>query len=251
MGSFLYSFVCLTGVFTAALVLAAIMTRVAYAVSDRIAEAPLLDFFISVFTWIPWVAGAWLAGWWGLLASVLSQLLVLHLFCIVHRSVYGKKGKTIMETNNRLIGTLSNQVALFVQLPAVATFVSIRFSQYTVYPFLCLLAGLPRYKQNEWVNLSRHKFSGLIGYDLLWCWYCDWMTGVWALGSEMLRNIESFWCPIRFQSPAKNNNISLDFPDVKEWVPADGDISDVVRLVEDKYEGRKVNSWWGHQGRKD
>jgi hypothetical protein len=155
-----------------------------------------------------------------------------------------------MDTNNRLIGTFSNQLALFVQLPAVATFISIRFSQYTVYPFLCLLAGLPRYKQHEWVNLSRHKFSGLIGYDLLWCWYCDWMTGVWALGSEMLRNIESFWCPIRFQSREKCENAALDFPDVKEWVPAEGDIGDVVKLIEEKYQGRKVNSWWGHPERK-
>lgn len=186
----------------------------------------------------------------GIFAALIGQLLVLHLFCLTHRLVYGKKGKTITDTNNQLIGIMANQLALFVQLPAVATFVSIRFSQYTVYPLLCLLAGLPRYQQKEWVNLSRHKFSGLVGYDLLWCWYCDWMTGVWALGSEMLRNIESFWCPIRFQDPKKCDNASLDFPDVKEWVPADGTLDDVVKLIEKKYKGRKVNSWWEHVDRK-
>ena len=37
----------------------------------------------------------------------------------------------------------------------------------------------------------------VIGHALIWCLYCDWMTGVWSLGTEMLRNVESFWYPIR------------------------------------------------------
>ena len=36
---------------------AAIFTRIAFAVTDRITVAPALDVFISLFTWIPWVAG--------------------------------------------------------------------------------------------------------------------------------------------------------------------------------------------------
>jgi hypothetical protein len=100
------------------------------------------------------------------------------------------------------------------------------------------------------VNLSRHKYDGLIGYDLLWCWYCDWMTGVWALGSEMLRNVESFWCPIRFRSETKNRHIATDFPDVQEWAPADGTMEDAVRAFEAHYDGIQKNSWWGHPDRR-
>ena len=47
------------------------------------------------------------------------------------------------------------------------------------------------------------KVEGLVGHDRIWCLYCDWMTGVWSLGTEMLRNVESFWCPLRFSSDAK------------------------------------------------
>jgi hypothetical protein len=38
--------------------IAALLTRFAYALSDRIAQAPWLDLFVSLFTWIAWVAGA-------------------------------------------------------------------------------------------------------------------------------------------------------------------------------------------------
>jgi hypothetical protein len=88
-----------------------------------------------------------------------------------------------------------------------------------VYPPIQWLTGFPSYRSGDWVNVSRHKFSGLVGHDLIWCLYCDWMTGIWSLGTEMLRNVESFWCPIRFSNTAKCDNCSVDFPDVKnEWV---------------------------------
>jgi hypothetical protein len=50
------------------------------------------------------------------------------------------------------------------------------------------------------------------------------MTGLWALGSEMLRNIESFWCPIQFKDDVKNNNAVVVFPDIATWAPKDGSI---------------------------
>jgi len=127
----------------------------------------------------------------------------------------------------------------------------IRMAQLFVYPVLSAVTGLPRYTQREWVNLSRHKFEGLVGHDLLWCWYCDWMTGLWSLGSEMLRNVESFWCPIRFYEGKKCENCKLDFPDIEGgWVAADGTMADVTALLQEKYGGgRKEMSWFGHPAR--
>jgi hypothetical protein len=105
-----------------------------------------------------------------------------------------------------------------------------RLGQYLVYPPLTWLVRLPKYNTAEWVNVSRHKFEGLVGHDLIWCLYCDWMTGVWSLGTEMLRNVESFWCPIRFRSDKKCENCTLDFPDLDNgWAPADGTMADVVK----------------------
>ncbi|MEZ6162889.1 MAG: hypothetical protein R3B67_00435 [Phycisphaerales bacterium] len=96
--------------------------------------------------------------------------------------------------------------------------------------------------------MSRHKFDGLVGHDLIWCLYCDWMTGVWSLGSEMLRNVESFWCPIRFLDDKKCANCSVDFPDVMNaWVPSDGSMGDVTELLERKYAGLGSGTpWFGH-----
>jgi hypothetical protein len=113
-------------------------------------------------------------------------------------------------------------------LPAVPLFWLVRVVQMTIYPALVGLVGLPRYRTGEWVNVSRHKFAGLVGHGLIWCLYCDWMTGLWSLGSQMLRNIESLWCPIRFAEGKKCGHCALDFPDVAPrdrragWVPADG-----------------------------
>ncbi|MBK7405799.1 MAG: hypothetical protein IPJ41_14560 [Phycisphaerales bacterium] len=93
---------------------------------------------------------------------------------------------------------------------AVPVFWVIRVAECIVYPPLTWLVRLPKYKPAEWVNVSRHKFEGLVGHDLIWC-LCDWMTGIWALGGEMLRNVETFWCPIRFDSAKKCENCKHDF----------------------------------------
>jgi hypothetical protein len=77
------------------------------------------------------------------------------------------------------------------------------------------------------------------------------MTGVWSLGSEMLRNIESFWCPIRFRSDLKCDNCKLDFPDVDgAWVPFDSDIATAAAKAQEMYPGPNgVNGWFGHPTR--
>lgn len=243
-------FLMIVGEIFGGLAMAGIFTRLAYAVTDKIAQAPALDFFISLFTWMPWVAGALLGGWLGVAAAVVAQLLFLHAFCLVHRLLRGRKGRTLTDAQGRVLGPIRNQLCLLVQTPAIIAFVGIRATELLLYPAIAALGRLPTYKQSEWVNLSRHKYDGLIGYDLLWCWYCDWMTGLWCLGSEMLRNIESFWCPIRFQSDIKNRNAAIDFPDVEKWAPADGTMEDAVQAFEKHYDGKAANSWWGHADRK-
>jgi hypothetical protein len=67
----------------------------------------------------------------------------------------------------------------------------------------------------------------------------------------MLRNVESFWCPIRFSSTAKCDNCSIDFPDVKnEWAKADGTMADVTAVLDKHYPGpNNDNQWYGHPAR--
>lgn len=75
------------------------------------------------------------------------------------------------------------------------------------------------------------------------------MTGVWSLGSEMLRNVESFWCPIRFDSSKKCENCKVDFPDVAgDWVPSDADMDAVTAILRQKYPN-EPNAWFGHPAR--
>lgn len=131
----------------------------------------------------------------------------------------------------------------------IPIFFLIRFAQVCIYPILIWMLGFPNYKHSDWVNVSRHKFQGLVGQDLIWCLYCDWMTGVYSLGAEMLRNVESFWCPIRFYNDKKCENCRLDFPDIENgWVAPEGKMDDVVQLLKQKY-GNDHNSWFGHPDR--
>ena len=248
--SLLYPFSSVLVVIFAGLVLAAVFTRITYGISEKIAQAPILDLFISLFTWLPWVAGAVLHGWLGIFAAIIAQILFLHAFCLAHRIIRGKKGLTLTDAQGRILGPVRNQLCLMVQTPAILVFVQIRLAEILIYPPIAWLGRLPSYKASEWVNLSRHKYDGLIGYDLLWCWYCDWMTGLWSLGSEMLRNIESFWCPIQFLSASKNRNASIDFPDLTKWAPPNGTMEDAVQAFETHYDGKSTNSWWGHPDRK-
>lgn len=79
------------------------------------------------------------------------------------------------------------------------------------------------------------------------------MTGIYSYGGEMLRNVESFWCPIKFYNDKKCDNCKIDFPDINEWVSADKDIEEVKSLLLDKYNSGSLhsNSWFGHPSRKE
>ena len=91
--------------------------------------------------------------------------------------------------------------------------------------------------------------EGLVGHDLIWCLYCDWMTGVYSLGAEMLRNVESFWCPIRFYDGKKCENCRTDFPDIDGgWTDAHGTMADVEKGMQAMHGGGN-HAWFGHPSR--
>ncbi len=221
--------------------------------SDWLCRAPVLDVVLFYFTALPTILGPILAGWAGLGAAIGGQFSAMLLWVALHELAHpaARKGPRIFSTINRIVGRWRNHFALWWTAWAVPGFWAIRLAQYLVYPALTWTVRLPKYRDGEWVNLSRHKFSGLVGYDLIWCLYCDWMTGVWSLASEMLRNVESFWCPIRFDSTKKCEHCQGDFPDiVGGWIGTDGTMQDVTALLQEKYPaGQKSNPWYGHPAR--
>lgn len=218
--------------------------------TEKLTAAPWLDVVVSLLTWVPWVFSFWLSGFTGLVGCLIGQVLAMQAFCFWHKKATGYEGPTIERTLNRLTSRFDNNFALLATLPALPAFLLIRFSQLTTYPILVRTIRLPPYKHSEWVSVSRQKFGGLVGHDLVWCLYCDWMTGIYALGGEMLRNLESFWCPIRFYPGKKCENCKLDFPDIPQWVPPEGTMADVEAKLVEKYQGRRWNSWWSHPDRK-
>jgi hypothetical protein len=222
------------------------------ALSDWLCEAPGLDLVVTYFTAAPLIVGPIVAGWIGVGAGVTAQVLAVVIWTFVHTMLHpaARKGPRIVRVLNALVGPFRNTAAVWVTALVVPVFWIIRVAELLIFPILVWLIRFPRYTQKDWIRVSRHKFKHLVGHDLIWCLYCDWMTGVWSLGSEMLRNVESFWCPIRFDSTKKCTNCKHDFPDVfGSWVPADGDMSDVVDVLKTHYGDAAVNSWHGHAAR--
>ncbi len=221
------------------------------AVSEALCRGLGLDLMITYFTVAPMIVGTCCFGWRGFLSAVAGQVVGLLIWTWLHELAHpaARKGPRIVHALNRSVGRWRNHTAVWVTALAVPLFWVVRVTEWVVYPPLTWLIKLPPYRSAEWVNVSRHKFDGLVGHDLIWCLYCDWMTGIWSLGSEMLRNIESFWCPIRFYSDKKCENCRIDFPDVDNgWVAADGSMGDVVKVIEEK-QADGDRSWFGHPGR--
>ena len=211
----------------------------------------MLDLALGLLIWIPWIAGFMTAGWSGLAAIVPGQILAMQLWIVwhewSHRNALGEP-RIVGYLNNRY-GWFRNNLALWVTSICLPVFFLIRVAEVLLYPMLVMLLGFRHYKHNDWVNVSRHKFEGLVGHDLIWCLYCDWMTGVYSLGAEMLRNVESFWCPIRFYNGKKCENCQIDFPDIEGgWVAADGTMGEVVDTLDHQMpnDGLPWN-WFGYQ----
>ncbi len=234
--------------FVSVLLLALLLMWLGRFVSRVVTRAPALDLIVALLTWIPWVVAVPVFGWIGLAGALVGQLLALYLWCFIHESMHpaARKGPRIVKFLNRTVGRWQNHLALWVTLVALPAFWLIRIMEMGLYWLLPALLGFPKYKQSEWINVSRQKFDGLIGHDLVWCLYCDWMTGVYSLGAEMLRNVESFWCPIRFYDGKKCENCRTDFPDIEGgWVKDTGTMTDVVAVMEEKYT-EKPRAWFGH-----
>lgn len=225
---------------------------------DWLCRAPGLDVVVFTLTVLPQLVGLSIGyargqlpgalGW--LVVAVLAQCLAMIIWMRVHELAHPEamQGPRITKTLNRTVGPFRNTVAVWWTAWAVPLFALVRLAEMAVYPPVTWLIGLPKYDAKDWVSVSRQKHQNLVGADRIWCLYCDWMTGVWSLGSEMLRNIESFWCPIRFRDDTKCDNCSLDFPDVKDrWSPAGGTMKDVTDTLEKYYPGPDgVNAWFGH-----
>jgi hypothetical protein len=221
--------------------------------ANAFTRAPLLDLPITYFTVAPIIVGPIVAGWAGLAGGIVGQVAALIIWTLLHEAAHpqARKGPRILRVINSRVGTLRNYAAVYLTATVVPVFWIVRVAQVLVYPGLTLLVRLPPYRHGDWVSISRHKFQGLVGHDRVWCLYCDWMTGVWSLGSEMLRNVESFWCPIRFSSEAKCANCRVDFPDIDGgWVPAHATIAEVAQTLERHYRpGDKYHPWFGHPAR--
>ncbi|MCC6660298.1 MAG: hypothetical protein IT437_05375 [Phycisphaerales bacterium] len=226
-----------------------LVPRISGSLGDALCRAPLLDIPITYFTVAPIIAGPIWAGWLGLAGAVAGQVSAVLLWGWLHELAHLRdaRGPRIVTTMNSIVGRARNHAAVWLTAIVTPVFWVVRLAQVFIYPPITWLIGLPKYRQGDWVNVSRHKFSGLVGHDRIWCLYCDWMTGVWSLGSEMLRNVESFWCPIRFRSDLKCDNCRIDFPDIDNgWVPASGTMKQVTEVLEEKYRGRKDMPWFGH-----
>lgn len=224
------------------------MGRPGRAFADVCARAPLLDLFVASFTWIPWVIAGIFGGWAALGGAIIGQGIALVLWTIAHEALYrdATRGPRIVKYINRIVGRWRNYLALTLTLIALPGFWFIRILEITCYWPLVVLLKFPKYRQSEWISVSRHKFEGLVGHDLVWCLYCDWMTGVYCLGAEMLRNVESFWCPIRFYDGKKCANCAPDFPDINNgWVAPDKSMKDVVEKLGEMYD-TPPRAWFGH-----
>ena len=219
--------------------------------SDALCRAPGLDLLITYFTVAPLFVGPIVAGWRGLVGAVAGQMTGLLIWQTGHEWANREhvRGPRIIKVLNRIVGPWRNYTAVWVTAVVTPVFWMVRVAEVALYPLLVRLVNLPAYDPGDWVNVSRQKFCGLVGHDLIWCLYCDWMTGVWSLGTEMLRNVESFWCPIRFHSEKKCANCAIDFPDVDHgWVPAGATMADVAATVE-RMHGDGVHAWFGHPAR--
>lgn len=230
------------------------------AFSGWLCRAPGLDLLVSALTWVPPTALGIVYGWRGVVGSLLGQAIGMVIWCWGHElaNLDAARGPRIVKFLNKTVGRFNNHVALWVTVGSLPIFVGIRLGELICYPPLKWILKMPGYNHADWVNVTRQKFNGLVGHDRIWCLYCDWMTGVYSLGAEMLRNVESFWCPIKFATGKKCDNCKLDFPDVNGgWVAADGNMADVVAKMEQMYgEGARAKlpadakaPWFGHSVR--
>src|SRR6266436_7093624 len=141
-------------------------------------RAPGLDLVVSLVTWIPPTVLGIVFGWRGVAGAIIGQVLGMLVWMFAHELANRRyvRGPRIVTFLNRTVGRFNNHIALWATAAAVPVFLFIRAAELLIYPILTRLVGLPRYRHADWVNVSRQRFHGLVGHDLIWCLYCDWMT---------------------------------------------------------------------------
>ncbi|MEO0482021.1 MAG: hypothetical protein AAF138_00155 [Planctomycetota bacterium] len=214
-------------------------------------RAPGLDLVVFTLTGAPWITGAIWAGWQGFGAAIGAQFVAVFAWSLAHEAAHpeAKRSPRIVDALNKTVGRLRNHAGLWLTAPAVPIFWGLRAGEVLFWPVLRATMGFPKLKQSDWVNVTRHKFDGLVGHDRIWCLYCDWMTGVYSLAGEMLRHVESFWCPIKFLDPGKCAKCVREFPDVAtHWIPETGTVADAAALLEKSYADAE-RSWMGSPAR--
>jgi hypothetical protein len=155
----------------------------------RIAEKGYgLDLAVFGYTVFPALFGSIFYSWAGFAGSLFGSLIALYAFFIIDPMFRSRDTPTIIGLLNKKVGVFKNNLALLATVIAVPCFVNLRLAEILVYPMLTFLVKLPPYKQGDWVNVSRHKYDGLTGADLVWCLYCDWMTGVYSRKVRELRD---------------------------------------------------------------
>ena len=215
---------------------------------DAVTRAPLLDLVVSMFTWVPWIVSFVFGSWTALGICIVTQILSIEIFSLTHATLHRRKGPTIRQALNRVVGPLRNHSGLLVTLMILPILWIIRLGQVTVYPLQVWGLGFPWYTHSKWVNVNRQKFEGLVGHDLIWCLYCEWVLSIYSLGAEMIRNNESWWCPIQFHDSEKCRNCVQDFPDIATWTQATGSMQDVHDLLTSRYcPKKKPRAWTGYR----
>jgi hypothetical protein len=213
-------------------------------VGDAVTRAPLLDLVCSLFSWVPWVLCFAQGSWRALGLCLVAQFVSIEIFSLTHTWLHGYRGPKIRHALDEVVGPLRNHTGLMVTLMIVPIVWMIRLGQVTVYPLQVLGLGFPWYRHADWVSVNRQKFRGLVGHDLVWCLYCEWVLSIYSLGAEMIRNNESWWCPIQFHDADKCARCVTDFPAIPKWVNPEGSMQDVKDNLRARYCPKKRPRGW-------
>jgi hypothetical protein len=181
---------------------------------DWLARPPAIDLIVILYTVAPWGAAwivgmrihqHWAGGFGGLATSAAAQIIALELFDFIHLRYALRSGIRSLEINGaieRKFGKWNNRVCLWLTIPSIPFFLANRFG-FMGYVIFEKLLGFTHFNTADYITVSRQKIKNLIGADLVWCLYCDWMTGGWTLTTEILNEVESFWCPLQFADHGK------------------------------------------------
>ncbi len=208
---------------------------------EFLARPPAVDFIVIGYTAGPWIAGGfagagihqyWLGALGGLTAVTFAQMIALELFDFIHCRIAARRGIQSLRINHtieRRFGKFKNRFCLWLTVPSIPLFLYNRFGFLGFFIFEKML-GFSHFKTSDYITVSRQKIQNLVGADLVWCLYCDWMTGGWTLTSEILNEVESFWCPLQFDDRTKCEKCANYFS-TGHWTPPQTTAAEIGKIV--------------------